>query len=397
MFSSSLFAQSPNIHTELGNRLNLLNSLHIDRLPPLPEDKSNHVLHHPLAIELGKLIFFDSQFSSNQKISCASCHKPHLFFTDGLKSSRGVRATLRNAPTVLGIAYSPWYFWDGRRDSLWSQAITPFEHPNEHGITRIQVLKIVENNALYFSTYKTLFKRFPNLDQAAELATPLGDSELQKNWRTIESHHQKVINRTYANIGKVLAAYVSTLIPGRSKLEDYIDALGEKNILQASRVYTEEEALGLELFMNEKGQCFRCHNGPLLTNHDFHNIGLSQNVGDYGRLQGIGHALIDPFNCFGEYSDADKKTCAELQYAKTSGEDLAGAFKVPTLRNVAETAPYMHDGRYKTLKEVIEHYNEAPESKIGHQELNPLNLTEKEMNQLVAFLRTLTSHERPER
>ena len=394
---AQLNAQSPldvSVHTRLQQQKHLLSTLHINNLSLPSQDESNRFLHNPLAIEFGKILFFDNMFSRNQKISCASCHQPKLFFTDGRKHSRGIRATLRNAPTLLGIGFSSWFFWDGRRDSLWSQAITPFEHPNEHGITRIQVLKIIENNALYLSTYQTLFGDFPELNSAIDLATPLGDSLLQKNWRVLTTTHQKKINHAFANIGKAIAAYVSTLNPKPAKFDRYIDAINHQDLSEANQIYSEKEALGLEIFLSEKGQCLRCHNGPLLTNHDFHNIGSSESSSDYGRLQGIGHALIDPFNCFGDYSDADMRLCAELRYAKTGGESLMGAFKVPTLRNVAETGPYMHNGRFKTLQTVLDHYNEAPISLIGHQELNILNLTKMDIESLIAFLKTLTEEER---
>ncbi len=133
----------------------------------------------------------------------------------------------------------------------------------------------------------------------------------------------------------------------------------------------------------------------MLSNFGFHNIGLVElkrgvNKYDFGRKQGISKVLEDPYNCLGEFSDAREQDCIELRFIKTSGMELIGAFKVPGLRNVAKTSPYMHDGRFATLIEVIEHYRQAPVGRAGHQELNIIMLDADQISQLAAFLKTLT-------
>jgi cytochrome c peroxidase len=142
-----------------------------------------------------------------------------------------------------------------------------------------------------------------------------------------------------------------------------------------------------------KAQCINCHNGPLLTNNDFHNTGVPAAEGlpdDAGRAEGVRQALADEFNCLGAYSDAEPEDCGELRFAKADDHALLRQFKVPSLRNVAERAPYMHAGQIGSLPAVLEHYNRAPAAPSGHSELRPLQLSERELGQLEAFLRSLS-------
>ena len=137
-----------------------------------------------------------------------------------------------------------------------------------------------------------------------------------------------------------------------------------------------------------RANCIDCHNGPLLTNNEFHNTGILSAGGeipDKGRVQGIRDLLADPFNCFSKYSDAPH-ICSELNFALT-GPTLIGAFKTPSLRTLKP--PFMHKGQLATLNDVVRHYNEAPASMIGHNEAKPLKLTLHELTQLERFLMPL--------
>ncbi len=139
--------------------------------------------------------------------------------------------------------------------------------------------------------------------------------------------------------------------------------------------------------------CTQCHNGPLLTNNDFHNTGILSAQGelpDKGRVVGVREVLENPFNCLGDYSDDPERRCPELEFVK-SGSDLIGAIRTPSLRNVEHTSPYMHKGQLDTLAAVLAHYNDAPDAMIGHNEAKPLSLSDRQLRQLEAFLRTLSS------
>lgn len=348
----------------------ILHMLSLDSLKPLPPDPSNHVADNPKAALFGERLFFDPRFSDNGEVACANCHRPERYFTDGRPLAQGLGETKRGAPSLIGAAYYPWLYWDGRRDSQWSQALVPLETAEEHGFDRRRVLQVIKDDEELLSAYLELFERMPEGDDAEE------------------------INHAFANVGKAIAAYERTLLPSPSRFDAYVNAV--LNPTEPSAVsLNETEVAGLRLFISHKTQCLRCHNGPLFTNFAFHNIGIiegkrGQRTYDFGRAQGVGEALADPFRCGGAYSDAEPDQCIEESFVRIKGRELVAAFKVPTLRNIAMTAPYMHDGRFPELREVLDHYNDPPLRPIGFQQLSPLNLTPKELQHLEAFLSTLT-------
>lgn len=377
------------------NEIATLKSLWLGSLPDLPPDPSNAYGDNPEAAALGQQIFFDTRFSSNGRVSCATCHQPDRYFTDGLPRSEGIGQTMRGAPTIVGIAYSPWFFWDGRRDSQWSQALTPLESAVEHGANRTFYAHILADDPDYRTQYEAIFGPLPDLADRSRFpdsAGPVEDETARAAWAAMSPADQDVINRIYANMGKAIAAYERQIMPGPAPFDEYAAALldGDETAMRAA--LTEDEVAGLRLFIGE-AKCIRCHNGPLFTNNSFHNAAVPA-AGtdlDMGRIKGVQEAVENEFNCLGQYSDADKNDCAELRYAKVMGQELISAFKAPSLRNVADTAPYMHAGQFATLAAVLDHYNHAPIPPIGHSDLVPLNLSDGELAQLEAFLHTLSS------
>ncbi len=363
----------------------ILESLSLNQLSKI-EDPSNRYLNNPQAQALGKALFFDKSLSANGQISCASCHQAERYFTDGKSRALGIERLNRHTPTVVGSAYETWLYWDGRRDSLWSQALVPFESASEMGSSRLAVSRRVLTR--YQQAYIELFGRYPVeiLDKTLpEHAGPLGDQEARNQWHLLSASLKSQINTVYANIGKVIAAYEATLVHKPSRFDHYVNGKAD---------LTADELAGLTLFIDpNKTQCLQCHNGPRLTNLSFHNIGTGNFKGenlDFGRLLGLQSVLTDPFNCLGPYSDAKPEQCLHLNYInKGQHVPLKGAFKVPSLRNVSNTAPYFHDGRFQSLAEVIAHYNMPPKS--PESELKPMNLSAKERQQLEAFLGTLSS------
>jgi cytochrome c peroxidase len=345
----------------------ILRSLWIGSLPPLAPDPGNAVADDPRAAKLGQQLFFDTRMSANAAISCASCHQPERRFTDGLPKGQGIAGSKRNTRSVVGVAYSPWLYWDGRKDSLWSQALGPLEDANEHGSDRTKVVELVTQGAEYRDAYQKLFGVFdPAQDDAIDTA--------------------------FTNVGKTIAAYERLLMPSPSRFDHYVAALLEGNESGNTSALSTNEILGLQLFIGEAG-CTQCHNGPLLTNHEFHNTGVISfpgEVPDKGRVAGVRQVLADPFNCVGDYSDDVEKHCTELEYVRT-GPELTGAFRTPSLRNLENTSPYMHKGQIETLMGVLEHYNAAPFAMIGHNEAQPLNLSSRELKQLEAFLNALAA------
>lgn len=363
---ASIYLQPASSSPWTANEIEILRSLRIEGLPPLPADPANAVADDPATAKFGQQLFFDPRMSGNGGISCSTCHQPARRFTDGLKKGQAIATSKRNTPSIVGAAYSPWLYWDGRRDSLWSQALSPLEDPAEHGGDRAQIVQLIGTDPLYRATYESLFGDFPD-----------------------PSDHESV-NRVFANIGKSIAAYERLLMPGPSRFDAYVAIVTEAEQAAGQSILTDDEVMGLRLFIGEAA-CTQCHNGPLFTNHEFHNTGVISfpgEVPDKGRVAGVREVLADPFNCIGPYSDDPERNCAELEYAR-SGPELVGAMRTPSLRNLGGTAPYMHKGQLETLGEVLQHYNGAPPAMIGHNEAKPLQLNDRELGQIEAFLGTL--------
>ncbi|WP_185234781.1 cytochrome-c peroxidase [Teredinibacter franksiae] len=373
------------------DELRILNTLALDR------NANENGINTKLA-KLGKELFFDATLSENHDISCATCHQPTRFFSDGkMLSSTGEHTAKIHTPTLIGASSSQWFFWDGRKDSLWSQALEPLENHTEHGTNRLAVVKHVTTR--YKAQYYTLFGTFSEFSmelQKTANATPMGENtKWQKNWYLLTEKDRKKINRIFANTGLAIAEYQKLIQPGLSRFDKYVHSLSnrEHNIKQKEQL-TAEEIYGLKLFLDsEKTTCINCHNGPLFSNFDFQATGIrtvfdKKRRGRIGRIAGINTALKDEFNCFSGYVE---KNCDELRYAKKEGSELIGAFKVPTLRNVADTAPYMHSGDLSSLDEVLTYYNKAKTIGNEHIDIQPLRLRPHELKQLKAFLTTLSA------
>lgn len=369
----------------------LLATLSLERLPPPPPDPSNAVADDDTAARLGRRLFFDPRLGGGQ-VSCASCHQPEHHFADGLPRGRGVGETHRNTPSIVGSQWSPWLYWDGRKDSQWSQALAPMEHPDEHGGNRVALARLAAS-ADYREDFETLFGALPDLgdpDRFPSAAGPLGSEEERRNWQAMTASDRAAVDRVFAMIGKAIAAFERRVRPGESRFDRYLAAVRAGQRAAQTRWFSADEAAGLQLFIGE-ARCIECHNGPLLSNHEFHNTGLLSAPGelpDRGRTDGIPALLSDAFNCRGPFSDDPDRRCDELDFMRT-GPELLGAFRTPSLRNAPATAPYGHKGQQATLADVLAHYNEAPEAMIGHNEAEPLGLSARELRQLEAFLRTL--------
>lgn len=387
--------------------LSILKMQWIGSLPAPPPDPSNQVADNIDAARFGHKLFFDSRFSSGGKVSCATCHVPEKSFTDGLAKAEGVGTTMRGTPSIIGVAHSPWFFWDGRSDSLWAQALSPLESDVEHGGNRMQYAHIIYNDADYRKSYQNIFGPLPNLgdhDRFPKNAAPNGNADAKSRWNAMTETDRNDVTRVFVNMSKAIAAYERLLMPSASRFDEYVAATLQGD---NSNALTNDEIAGLKLFIG-KAMCVTCHQGPLFTNHGFHNVGAPDPASkkswipflsffkdkplfDVGRYKGVKEAQASEFNCLGEYSDANESDCAEIKFANTKYLATLGAFKVPTLRNISATAPYFHFGQFATLSEVLDHYNKTPEDVVGHNELTELKLSNNELAQLEAFLHSLTS------
>ncbi len=338
-------------------------------LPPVPVPEDNPQTAEKIA--LGDKLFHDKRFSSTGEVACANCHEAEKAFTDSpLVVSEGINLLLgtRNAPTVVNAAYMTTQFWDGRSPTLEDQALHPFLNPVEMGLLDHEpILEIARTDPEYVKAFEGVFGKS-------------GDQI------------------TMDEVTKAIAAFERTQVSGNSPFDRYFYG-GETNAL------TNAQRRGFELYVN-KGRCVSCHvveqTQAVFTDGRFHNIGV-----------GINDIQEDVPSLAGEYVEAgltgdevdhavltDKRSSELGRFAVTTSFDDLGNFKTPTLRNVAVTAPYMHDGSKKTLRDVMVHYNNGGVTEEGDPVndflsggIRPLDLTEDEIDDLVAFMDALTSPE----
>ncbi|WP_227869663.1 cytochrome-c peroxidase [Undibacterium parvum] len=388
--SSDLLTFDMDISSWSSSEMRVLQSLHIDQLPPAPVDRSNAYERIPATADLGKRLFFDARFSANQKISCASCHSPQQQFQDGLALGQGIGKGKRRTMSIVESGRSPWQFWDGRKDSLWAQALGPMEDANEHGGNRLAFANLIRQH--YQSDYEKLFGSMPDLKDLPGNASPNGTAEERDTWAKLSEASRQSVSGIFANMGKAIAAYERTLHHAPSRLDNYIAGTLHRDPT-AGQILSSSEKRGLRLFIG-KGECISCHGGALMTDQHFHNTGVvSRDVKnpDQGRSSAISTVVNDQFNCLGKFSDAGPRDCQELEFIANDDPHMVGAFKTPSLRNVALRPPYMHAGQISTLRDVIHHYADAPSALVGHNERKRIAFSEQEIDDLVSFLGTLSS------
>ncbi|NKF23382.1 cytochrome-c peroxidase [Solimonas marina] len=368
----------------------------------LPNDGTNHVADDPRAARFGQHLFFETAFSKNGKVSCETCHQPTLAFTDGKAIAVGVATGVRNAPTILNAAYSPWFFLDGRTDSMWSQALQPFENPLEFGGDRLQIIHAVARDPAMRKAYDTVFGDWPWPEGDPALPAhgrpgASADGPQARAWAALSPDQQHQVNLVFSNLGKAIEAYERELVGGNSPFDQYVAALRKGDITREN-VISPAAKRGLKLFVGQ-ANCELCHSGPNFSDGQFHNLGLPTLPGeatDPGRSAGIALIDADIFNAAGAFSDAPQgKRAQRLQYLPDAKTQL-GAFKTPSLRNI-DTPPYMHDGRYATLEQVLDFYSDGADGvrdgpHVGVREktvdLVP-HLSAAQRADLIAFLKTL--------
>ena len=299
-------------------------------LPPIRIPADNPLTAETIA--LGRRLYYDTKLSHDNTVACASCHSPTLGFADGRKVSTGVAGKIgtRNSPTVTNAAYSPILFWDGRAPSLEEQAAGPIANPVEMNLPHEQLEGRLNDDATYVALFAKAF----------------GPGRI-----------------TIDKIKKSIAAFERTVISGNSAFDRYHYG-GDKTAMNAAAIR------GLEIFRDAKrGNCAVCHTieekHALFSDGKFHNLGTGMD--ELGELRDLG------------------------RYEITKNAAERGAFLTPTLRNIAMTAPYMHDGSHKTLREVVDFYvgggNANPHL---DKEIRELKLSQRDRADLVAFLEALT-------
>ena len=370
-------------------------------LPEVPGDETNAYAENPRAQHLGRFLFFDENLSGNGEVSCASCHKPEHGFSTADRFGKGLGETPRHPPSLLNIAYHHWYDWDGKADSLWSQAMRPLESPAEQATTRTDIVKYVYGDEELRRAYESIFGEIPDFSDDERYppdARPVRDNPddpQHQRWMSMTETQRQQVNLALTNLTKAIAAYQMQLVSQDAPFDDYVARLDEGDPADIDAI-SKSARRGLKIFV-AKGNCVACHNGANFSDGTFHNLGLPaarpDEPADKGRMAGVETVKRTPFNAQGPFSDdTDGKRAKWLRFLARTPED-AGQFKTPTLRNVEKTPPYMHGGQFETLEQVVVFYSTLPgTARVGHREemLEPLGLSESEIADLVAFLETLT-------
>ncbi|CAN7674673.1 c-type cytochrome [Mesorhizobium amorphae] len=364
-------------------------SLALNTLPALKPDTTNRFADVPAAAALGSTLFFDQGMSRDGNVSCSTCHKIDRQFQDDLPQAVGIGRTNRRTMPLAGVARDPWFFWDGRRDSLWAQALTPLENPLEQAGNRAAFAHYIKKR--FGERYERIFGPLPDLSSVPANASPLGTDAEKAAWNAMPDSQAEEVDRVFANIGKAIAAFERSIEPPQTRFDRFAIDLASGAKPQGDDAFSLEEILGLKLFIG-KANCVTCHNGPRFTDNSFHNTGVPPVADlpqDRGRVDAVAQVEADPFNCFGAFRDGGDSACRELRFMVKSGPELIRAYKTPSLRGAATRSPYMHAGQFSSLDEVVAHYSKAPASVEGTSEVHPLQLSERERAALVAFLKTL--------
>jgi cytochrome c peroxidase len=362
-------------------------------MSPMPADPTNAVADDEAAADLGQRLYYEDALSLDGSVSCASCHDPDLGFGDGERLPSGVGTPGKHAPTVLNTAWSRWFFWDGRADTAWMQALGPLENPVEHGTNRVAVVRTVWADPVLAPAYEAVFGPLPPMDDPrfpadARPVPDQVDDPQNLAWEAMDPADRVLVEVAFSNVGKGIAAYERKLVRVDAPFDRYV--AGDDTALSAAAVR------GLAIFTGP-GSCTLCHAGPELSDREFHNLALGPrdwlpDTPDYGRYAGIPQVRESPFNGAGAYSDDPEAGAQKVDHIAL-GDEQIGQFKTPSLRNVALTAPYMHGGHFEDLDAVLHFYNTLDEEGgEGHREeiVQPLDLTDADLADLKAFLESLT-------
>lgn len=354
---------------------------------PPPPDPTNRWADSDAAAALGQALFFDRGLSSTGAVSCATCHRPDRAFSDGLRVAAGVGTGPRRTMTVLDAAHQSWLGWDGRADTLWSQALQPIERDIEMGSNRRSALARVAADPMLRQRWQSAFGEPP---LAPDGATP------------------EQIDAAFAKLGKAIASYERRLVTGPSSFDRWVAQWTQQGAPQDARADERMSASalrGLALFTGRAG-CWQCHGGPMLSDGEFHALGAPGRPergggvsSDAGRYGGVDILKASAFTAAGAHSDAPDGARAKLVKSLVRVPDQFGAMRTPSLRHAALGGPYFHEGQFDSLEDVIRFYStlEGAQSLDHHQEqvLVRLDLSPAEAADLVAFLRSAAASPPP--
>lgn len=334
--------------------------------PPQPApDPTNRVSGNPAAIALGRALFSDPRLSGRDA-ACSACHLPSLDWRDGRKRGHGAVELDRRTPSLWNVGFRKWFGWDGSADSLWMQSIRPIMDPREMAGGVMRTAKLLREDATLSCGYRRAFG-----------GAPSGSDE-----------------KLMVDAAKALAAFQETLVTPRTPFDDFRDALVGGDLAAAAR-YPVDAQRGLKLFIGT-GNCSACHFGPTFTNGEFGDVGIPFFVRrrevDNGRIGGIERLQASPYNLLGRFNDDPSRASSVRTRHVEKQHRNFGEFRVPGLRQVGRSGPYMHDGSVAKLEDVVTHYSEVSPDRLhsdGVPIVRALGLSAGEKGDLIAFLRSL--------
>jgi cytochrome c peroxidase len=338
--------------------------------PPMPRDPSNRIAGTPAGIALGEYLFNEPRLSADGAMSCASCHVSGRDWGDGRARAMGKVELDRRTPSLWNVGYAHWFGWDGAGDSLWAQSIRPILDRREMAGDATRVAGLVRDDAALSCGYQRAFGE-----------TAGGDDE-----------------KVLVDVAKALAAFQATLVSPRTSFDAFRDALVVGDHAAAAR-YPIDAQRGLKIFL--AANCSACHFGPRFTNGEFGDVGIPfftrPGEVDAGRLDGLSKLADSAFNLLGPYND-DRSGANALRTRHVQRlHSNFGEFRVPSLRQ-AGAGPFMHNGQFATLEDVVKHYSEVSPDRLHSDAIplvRPLALTPDQSTDLVAFLRSLSADAPP--
>lgn len=341
--------------------------------PAFHPDTGNPLSGRREAMRLGAVLFAEPRLSKDGALACQTCHQPQHGWAEPAARSHGLELLARNAPGLLDSRLQRWFGWDGASDSLWAAAIRPILDPREMGGSPVATAALLRRDPMLACLARQA--------DGAAAASPDDDTVL-------------------VLAARALAAFQETLTSPRTAFDDFRDAVLASDHAGMAQ-YPRAAQRGLAIFTG-RGQCATCHSGPGFSNGEFHDTGLpffvaaadgSRRV-DPGRHGGIARLKENPYNRLGRYN-ADPLSPAVIPVRHVAQQHRNwGEFKVPGLRSLLFTAPYMHDGSKPDLTAVVRHYSELDEDRLhsdGEAILKPLRLSRAESDDLVAFLHSLSA------
>ena len=336
------------------------------------------------AATLGHRLFFESRLASGG-VQCSSCHLSERAYTELKPYSKGVHEVSRNAPSIYNSARLTRHFWDGRADTLWSQPLFTMEDPDEMNLTRLELAHKIYT--LYRTEYAAVFGSMPDLSDLDRFPERGKPGSLAFDSMSLASQFE--INKIFANIGKAFEAFVRKASGRRSPVDLFL-------VVDQSPL---SEAAKRGMIQFTRAGCMNCHSGPMYTDEKFHNLGVPAWPGanlDLGREQGRSALARFMFNSSSAFFDpVPSDHPIRPSKLEADSPDLSGAFLTPSLRNVARTAPYGHNGKFETLEEIVNFHLQGGGSGSGFVGrvdplLKPMKLTAEQKMDLLEFLRNLT-------